>query len=155
LCVESGLLRDKDKKSVDFYFKVIDTDNTDNITFDELKVFFQKQREVRSGKRTQGHALNPPRTEAGMSVSSEMLSEQEAKVARAIFEMFDEDKSGQIDRSELKLLFKTMQLPMDSFTLTQYVNNTMKEMDKDMTLNLEFEEFMMLFTNIMKNQHPT
>lgn len=31
----------------------------------------------------------------------------------------------------------------------------MKELDMDMTMKLEFEEFLILFTNIMKNQHKT
>lgn len=48
-----------------------------------------------------------------------------------------------------------MQLPMDSFTLTQQVNKTMKQLDKDMTMKLSFEEFKILFANILKNQHKS
>lgn len=73
----------------------------------------------------------------GMPITSKDITEEELQEFREIFDLVDEDKSGEISKDELKKLMITLGLkPTD-----EQIDTMMKEVDEDGSGDIDFSEF--------------
>ena len=64
--------------------------------------------------------------------------------------LFDKDRSGQIDKSELKDAMRALGIMIDK----QQVNDLMEKADKDGTGDIDEEEFKILMADQIKDRDP-
>ena len=67
---------------------------------------------------------------------------EDVKLIKEAFDLFDADKSGKIDTTELKEALQTIKLPTESSTL----QNIMENLDTDKSGTVDFEEFINLLS---------
>lgn len=67
---------------------------------------------------------------------------EDVKLIKEAFDLFDADKSGKIDTTELKEALETIKLPSESATL----QNIMESLDSDKSGNVDFNEFINLLS---------
>jgi len=67
---------------------------------------------------------------------------EDIKLIKEAFDLFDADKSGKIDTTELKEALETIKLPTESATL----KNIMDSLDADKSGTVEFDEFINLLS---------
>ncbi len=75
------------------------------------------------------------------------LSEDEVMEIKEAFDLFDSDKSGSIDKSELKNALQNLGIDNRNHTLT----TMMKDLDKDDNGTVSFEEFIEMMTAKMSD----
>ena len=76
------------------------------------------------------------------------LTEDEVMEIKEAFDLFDSDKSGQIDTEELKAALKNLGIDAKNQTLT----NMMADLDKDNSGQIDFEEFIDMMTAKMSDR---
>jgi len=76
------------------------------------------------------------------------LSEDEVMEIKDAFDLFDSDKSGQIDKSELKNALQNLGIDNKNQTL----HNMMQDLDKDESGTISFEEFIEMMTAKMSDR---
>jgi len=76
------------------------------------------------------------------------LTEDEVLEIKEAFDLFDSDKSGQIDTDELKSALKNLGIDAKNQTLT----NMMADLDKDNSGQIDFDEFIDMMTAKMSDR---
>ena len=76
------------------------------------------------------------------------LTEDEVMEIKEAFDLFDSDKSGQIDTEELKAALKNLGIDAKNQTLA----NMMADLDKDGSGQIDFEEFIDMMTAKMSDR---
>jgi len=76
------------------------------------------------------------------------LTEDEVLEIKEAFDLFDSDKSGQIDTEELKQALKNLGIDAKNQTL----NNMMADLDKDKSGQIDFNEFIDMMTAKMSDR---
>jgi centrin-1 len=76
------------------------------------------------------------------------LTEDEVMEIKEAFDLFDSDKSGEIDTEELKSALKNLGIDAKNQTLT----NMMADLDKDNSGQIDFEEFIDMMTAKMSDR---
>jgi len=76
------------------------------------------------------------------------LTEDEVMEIKEAFDLFDSDKSGQIDTEELKQALKNLGIDAKNQTLS----NMMNDLDKDNSGQIDFEEFIDMMTAKMSDR---
>jgi len=76
------------------------------------------------------------------------LTEDEVMEIKEAFDLFDTDKSGQIDKEELKQALKNLGIDAKNQTLT----NMMNDLDKDGSGQIDFDEFIDMMTAKMSDR---
>eukprot|EP00026_Physarum_polycephalum_P016314 Phypoly_transcript_17194.p1 GENE.Phypoly_transcript_17194~~Phypoly_transcript_17194.p1 ORF type:complete len:257 (+),score=54.55 Phypoly_transcript_17194:84-773(+) len=81
-----------------------------------------------------------------------VLTEADIAEARAAFDKFDKDKSGTIDRNELKeLLLSSMNRKMAPGMVERFVDAQMQLADKDGSGAIDFDEFLAVYNKMVAN----
>ena len=76
------------------------------------------------------------------------LTEDEVMEIKEAFDLFDSDKSGEIDTEELKSALKNLGIDAKNQTLT----NMMADLDKDNSGQIDFDEFIDMMTAKMSDR---
>jgi centrin-1 len=76
------------------------------------------------------------------------LTEDEVLEIKEAFDLFDGDKSGEIDTEELKQALKNLGIDAKNQTLT----NMMNDLDKDKSGKIDFDEFIEMMTAKMSDR---
>jgi centrin-1 len=76
------------------------------------------------------------------------LTEDEVQEIREAFDLFDSDKSGEIDTEELKQALKNLGIDAKNQTL----QNMMKDLDADNSGKIDFDEFIEMMTAKMSDR---
>ena len=100
----------------------------------------RKQQTTNKGKKEEG--FNPKKYEKNGLTEDEVLEIKEA------FDLFDTDKSGEIDTEELKQALKNLGIDAKNQTLS----NMMADLDTDKSGKIDFEEFINMMTAKMSDR---
>src|SRR4051812_42467031 len=76
------------------------------------------------------------------------LTEDEVMEIKEAFDLFDNDKSGEIDTEELKQALKNLGIDAKNQTL----QNMMQDLDKDNSGKIDFDEFIDMMTAKMSDR---
>ncbi|EGR31049.1 hypothetical protein IMG5_118850 [Ichthyophthirius multifiliis] len=71
------------------------------------------------------------------------LLEDEIKELKQAFDLFDEDGSGKINPSELRVVFENLEFKGNK----KIINNILSELENDYSRGMEFEEFLKISTS--------
>jgi len=80
-------------------------------------------------------------------MSKRTLPQEHVKIIRKHFDKFDKDKSGSIDKDELRqVLEATLNLSLPDNVFAKYVETEMAKYDKNGDGVLQFDEYVVLFS---------
>jgi Ca2+-binding EF-hand superfamily protein len=135
---------------LDAAMKEMDEDNSGEVDFDEFKQWweqrtervaaardFQKAERERVRRELTGVA-RPVLKKQQRTGDIDVLDPRFEEKLRHVFERFDDDGSGEIDETELGLIFEALGHPMEPDELAALV----KEVDEDGSGMIEFDEFL-------------
>lgn len=104
-----------------------------------------------AGKPSVGAGKKPEKKDEGFNpkkYEKNGLTEDEVMEIKEAFDLFDTDKSGQIDTEELKQALKNLGIDAKNQTL----NNMMADLDADNSGEIDFDEFINMMTAKMSDR---
>jgi Ca2+-binding EF-hand superfamily protein len=104
-----------------------------------------------AGKPAVGGGKKPEKKDEGFNpkkYEKNGLTEDEVMEIKEAFDLFDTDKSGQIDTEELKQALKNLGIDAKNQTL----NNMMADLDADNSGEIDFDEFINMMTAKMSDR---
>jgi len=147
-------------KYIELQFNASDKDYNGVIDFKEFvslysKVYLNPELPISMGTK---HTGTKAALETGVGAPKVekreiSLSEEELQKARDKFNEFDADKSGYIDKQELKNLLKvTIGKHMGEGMVNRYVDSQFQMWDRDENGKIEFSEFIQLYAHLYNNK---
>nr|XP_005993383.1 PREDICTED: FGFR1 oncogene partner isoform X1 [Latimeria chalumnae] len=76
------------------------------------------------------------------------LSPKQIAEAKKKFDFYDQDKSGEINKDELRVLFMDLFPHFHRNMLERYVNDELKAVDKDFNNEIDFDEFLGMYKRL-------
>jgi len=78
------------------------------------------------------------------------MADQHRQRARQVFDKFDADHSGTVEKKELENMLKELHVFENSSMVDTYADMMFKQNDKDKSGKLDFEEFFTLYTKTLQ-----
>ena len=76
------------------------------------------------------------------------ITPEEEANARGVFAQYDKDRSGKIDKAEMKAMLKDLELELDSDAYEKYVEAAWASADLDDSGKIDVEEFLLFYARV-------
>ena len=76
------------------------------------------------------------------------ITPEEEATARGVFATYDKDRSGRIDKAEMKAMLKDLELELDADAYEKYVDAAWASADLDESGKIDVEEFLLFYARV-------